>query len=108
MNAANVSEEMANPKRDIPRAIIFAIVFISILYAIILVIAIGIVPNSEFIKSLNPIADAGKYILGMPGYVIILIASCLAFSSCANSGIMSSSRYPLAMSRDGLAPKFIG
>ncbi len=108
MNAANVSEEMANPKRDIPRAIIFAIVFISILYAIILVIAIGVVPNSEFINSLNPIADAGKYILGTPGYVVILIASCLAFSSCANSGIMSSSRYPLAMSRDGLVPKFIG
>ena len=108
MNAANVSEEMSNPKRDIPRAIIFAIVFVSILYTIILLIAIGTVPNSEFIKSINPIADAGKYILGMPGFVVITIAACLAFSSCANSGIMSSSRYPLAMSRDKLIPGFIG
>ena len=108
MNAANVSEEMANPKRDIPLAIIIAIVFVSILYTIILLIAIGVVPNKEFISSSNPIADAGKYILGMPGFVVITIAACLAFSSCANSGIMSSSRYPLAMSRDKLVPEFIG
>ena len=108
MNAANVSEEMSNPKRDIPLAIIIAIVFVSILYTIILIISIGVVPNKEFISSVNPIADAGKYILGMPGFVVITIAACLAFSSCANSGIMSSSRYPLAMSRDRLLPKFVG
>jgi basic amino acid/polyamine antiporter, APA family len=108
MNAANVSEEMANPKRDIPRAIILAIVFVSILYTIILLIAIGVVPGREFINSINPIANAGKYVLRMPGFIIITIAACLAFSSCANSGIMSSSRYPLAMSRDKLIPEFIG
>ena len=108
MNAANVSEEMRDPKRHVPLAIISAIVLVSILYFIILIIAIGVVPNKEFVTAINPIANAGKYILGMPGFIIITVAACLAFSSCANSGIMSSSRYPLAMSRDGLAPKFIG
>jgi len=108
MNAANVSEEMANPKRDIPRAIILAVILISILYGVILTITIGVLPAADFIKSINPIADAAKIILGTPGFIVITIAACFAFSSCANSGIMSSSRYPLALSKDNLIPKIFG
>lgn len=108
MNAANISEEAKNPKRDIPRAIITAVIVVCILYAIILFISIGVLPGDQFAKSINPIADAGRIILGKTGFVIITIAACFAFSSCANSGILSSSRYPLALSRDNLAPKFVG
>ncbi|HJO95036.1 MAG TPA: amino acid permease [Victivallales bacterium] len=108
MNAANVSEEMVNPKRDIPLAVFTAIVVVMIIYSVILSITIGVLPGPQFIKSINPIADAGKIIFGNIGYIIITIAACLAFSSCANSGIMSSSRYPMALSRDGLAPKIFG
>ena len=108
MNAANVSEEMSNPKRDIPLAIFTAVCLVLVLYTIILITAIGVLPGEEFIKSINPIADAGRIIMGTPGFIVITIAACLAFSSCANSGIMSSSRYPMALSRDKLAPKFVG
>ena len=108
MNAANVSEEMANPKRDIPLAIFSAVGLVLVLYTVILITAIGVLPGADFAKSINPIADAGRLIMGTPGFVVITIAACLAFSSCANSGIMSASRYPMALSRDNLAPKFIG
>jgi basic amino acid/polyamine antiporter, APA family len=108
MNAANVSEEMANPKRDIPLAIFTAVCTVLVLYTIILITAIGVLPGKEFATSINPIADAGRIIMGTPGFIVITIAACLAFSSCANSGIMSASRYPLALSRDNLAPKFVG
>jgi len=107
MNICNISEEIENPKRDIPIAIFSAIIVITIIYACILVVAIGVLPGKEFISSVNPIADAGKYIFGKIGFIVITIAALLAFSSCANSGIMSSSRYPMALSRDGLAPKFL-
>ena len=108
MNAANVSEEMANPKRDIPLAIFTAVGLVLVLYTVILITAIGVLPGADFAKSINPIADAGRLIMGTPGFIVITIAACLAFSSCANSGIMSASRYPMALSRDNLAPKFIG
>ncbi|MCF7790388.1 MAG: amino acid permease [Victivallales bacterium] len=108
MNAANISEEMANPKRDIPKAIFTAIFIVLILYTVILITAVGVLPGKEFIGSINPIADAGRIILGRTGFVIITVTACFAFSSCANSGLMSASRYPLALSRDSLAPRFIG
>jgi basic amino acid/polyamine antiporter, APA family len=108
MNAANVSEEMVNPRRDIPLAIFSAVGLVLVLYTIILITSIGVLPGEAFAKSINPIADAGRIIMGTPGFVVITIAACLAFSSCANSGIMSSSRYPMALSRDNLAPKIVG
>jgi basic amino acid/polyamine antiporter, APA family len=108
MNAANVSEEMVNPKRDIPLAIFSAVCLVLVLYTIILITAIGVLPGKEFATSINPIADAARVVMGTPGFVVVTIAACLAFSSCANSGIMSSSRYPMALSRDNLAPKIIG
>lgn len=42
--------------------------------------------------------------MGMPGYIIIISASLLAFFTTANAGIMSASRYPLALSRDDFLP----
>ncbi len=47
-----------------------------------------------------------KLVLGSPGVVLISIAAIVAFISVANSGIMSASRYPLAMSRDHILPPF--
>ena len=35
------------------------------------------------------------------------VAAILAFMSTANAGIMAASRYPLALSRDGLLPNFL-
>ncbi len=107
MNICNISEEIENPKRDIPIAIFSAIAVITVIYACILIVAIGVLPGKEFTSSINPIADAGRYIFGKAGFIVITIAALLAFSSCANSGIMSSSRYPMALSRDGFAPSFL-
>jgi mannitol/fructose-specific phosphotransferase system IIA component (Ntr-type) len=39
--------------------------------------------------------------------VAVTIAAMLAFVSTANAGIMAASRYPLALSRDGLLPEFV-
>ena len=39
---------------------------------------------------------------------LVSLAAILAFFSVCNAGILASSRYPLAMSRDGLAPEALG
>ncbi|MFC6737344.1 amino acid permease, partial [Halolamina salina] len=42
--------------------------------------------------------------LGGAGVIAVILAAILALVSTANAGILSSSRYPFAMSRDQLAP----
>jgi len=49
-------------------------------------------------------ADSTEQLLGTPAKVGISIVAVLALTSMANAGVLSSSRFPLAMSRDQLAP----
>ncbi len=46
--------------------------------------------------------------LGQVGFIVASLAAFTAFITTANAGIAAASRYPLAMSRDGLIPKIMG
>jgi len=108
LKVANVSEEVINPKRNIPLGIISSILVVTVLYTLITYVITGTLAAEDFRGSMTPVADSAKLIMGMPGYVLIIIASVLAFFTTANAGIMSASRYPMALSRDKLLPPNVG
>jgi len=105
LKVASVSEEVRNPKRNIPLGMILSVISVTIIYTLLLIVTVGVLPATAFSGSLTPIADAAKIIIGTPGFIVISIAALLAFITTANAGIMSASRYPLALSRDNLLPK---
>lgn len=104
LNVANISEEVKKPQRNIPLGMITSIVVVTILYTFITYVITGTLNPMVFKDSLTPVADSARLIMGTAGYIIIIIASLLAFFTTANAGIMSASRYPLALSRDQLLP----
>ena len=108
LKVASISEEVKNPKVNIPKGMISSILVITVVYAATLFVTVGVLPNDQLANSLTPIADAARILAGQPGYVVLTIASLLAFVSTANAGIMAASRYPLALSRDKLFPEFVG
>ncbi len=105
---ASISEEIKNPKLNVPLGMFVAYLTVLALYTGVAFITVGIVEPNILKNSLTPISDGAKTFGGMLGVVITGIAAILAFISTANAGIMSASRYPLAMSRDGLLPRSIG
>jgi basic amino acid/polyamine antiporter, APA family len=105
LKVSSVSEEVKNPKKNIPLGMIVSVIAVTIIYTLMLIVTVGVLPAASFSNSLTPIADTAKIIIGMPGFIIISIAALLAFITTANAGIMSASRYPLALSRDNLLPK---
>ncbi|MCP4181260.1 MAG: amino acid permease [bacterium] len=107
-NIPSVSEEISNPKKNIPPALIGSILVVSVLYILVLLVTVGVMPSYQLAHSLTPIEDAAKKIIGMPGFIIIAIVAIMAFLTTANAGIMSASRYPLALSRDKLIPGLFG
>ncbi len=106
VKVASLSEEVKNPDKNLPRGVILGIITTSIIYGLGTYLFLKVLPMEELQSTLTPVADAAYYVMGDYGKIVIIIAALLAFISVANAGIMSSSRYPLAMSRDLIFPKF--
>jgi len=103
---ASVSEEVKQPERNIPLAMFLALGTAMLLYAIGTMIIVGVVPGEALSSSLTPVAQAADLMIGRTGAIIMTVAAVFAFFSVSNAGILSASRYPLALSRDHLLPRF--
>ncbi|MBN2684347.1 MAG: amino acid permease, partial [Pontiellaceae bacterium] len=104
LNIATISEEVQNPRKNIPAGFLAATLVIAVLYTLLLIVTVGVLPGERLSGSLAPIADTAKMLVGTPGYIAITVAAVLAFVTTANAGILSASRYPLALGRDRLLP----
>jgi APA family basic amino acid/polyamine antiporter len=103
---ASIAEEIKNPKMNIPLGMLLAYSVVFISYVIVVFITIGLLDVNVLRDSLIPISEGARSFWGIPGVIITAIGALLAFVSTANAGIMSASRYPLAMSRDHITPLF--
>ena len=102
---ASIAEEVSNPERNIPRGILLALLAAVLIYMTGLAVMIGVVPASELAETYTPAALAAEYFAGRAGMITISIAAIASFLSVANAGILSASRYPLAMGRDHIFPR---
>lgn len=105
---ASLSEEIKNPERNIPLSIFLAIGTAFVIYLLGTIIMIGLVPIEQLAGNLTPAAITVELIFGEVGVVVISLAAFFAFTSVANAGILSASRYPWAMSRDHIFPNYFG
>jgi len=104
---ASVAEEVRDPERILPRGVFLALSTAFIIYLLGMVVMVGVLGVDDLVGTLTPVADAGAVIAqpsGRVGAIVLSVAAIFAFSSVANAGILSASRYPLAMSRDHLLP----
>jgi amino acid transporter/nucleotide-binding universal stress UspA family protein len=101
---ASVAEEVERPGRNIPLGILGSLAFTTVLYVATVAVFVGVTEPGAIAGSLTPVAVAASVTLGEVGVVAVVFAAILALVSTANAGILSSSRYPFAMSRDGLVP----
>ncbi len=105
---ASVAEEVENPDRNIPLGMVLSLITATTIYTLGTLILVTVLPPQELFESLTPVADAGRKFLGWVPYdlgvVLIVVSAIAAFASTGNAGIMSASRYPFAMAKDGLLP----
>jgi len=101
---ASVSEEVKNPSRNLPLGMIASLIVVTIVYAVGVAIVVGVLPKDDLYGSLTPISDAANVFAGPVGVIAITIAAILAFATTGNAGLMSASRYLLAMGRDRTLP----
>ena len=100
----SVAEEAKDPQRNLPLGMFISFGVVSFLYIMSVSVAVGVLPGEKLSGNLTPLSLAAGELFGKVGVVMLAIAAMLAFITTANSGILSASRSPMAMSRDKLIP----
>ncbi len=101
---ASIAEEIRHPGRNLPLGMLLAWSVVSLLYALVVFIAVGVLNQQALSASNAPISAAADVFLGKFGFVLLGFAAMAAYVTTANGGILAASRSPLAMSRDHLLP----
>jgi amino acid transporter len=106
-NASTIAAEVDKPQRTYPRAMMLAVLIVALSY-ILPVAAVWMTKLPAASWETGSWADIAG-MLGGPALRVFLIAGGM-FSGFAmfNALVMSYSRLPLAMSQDGMLPKFFG
>lgn len=106
---ASVAEEVKRPDRNIPLGMILSLATATFVYTVGVYIIVAVLPPSDLRSDLTPVATAAlaffDWLPGGLGVLLVVIAAVAAFASTGNAGILSASRYPLAMARDRLVPE---
>ncbi|MFH1031726.1 MAG: APC family permease [Chloroflexota bacterium] len=101
---ANLSEEMKNPERDLPKALLLALGITTVFYMLVAVSAVSVLGWQELSQSSAPLATVASKLFGTKaGWLLSLIA----LSSTANTVLLllfASSRSMWAMSCAGALP----
>ncbi|MGB9964981.1 amino acid permease [Halobacterium hubeiense] len=96
----SVAEEIKNPGKNLPRAVIGSVVLVTLIYALVLLVVLAAVPNELVAGNETAVVDVARRLLGPAGAVALLFGGLLATASSANASILASSRINFAMGRD--------
>lgn len=102
----NVAEEVNNPQRNLPRAIIVALAISLVLYISVAQVSVLVLPPAELAASEAPLAAVYTAATGKDPVLITLI-SLFAVINGALIQIIMASRIGYGMSRQGWLPWFL-
>ena len=95
-----VSGEISNPERNIPRALIFGVALVGILYMLVNAAVQYVLPASAIAASPRPASDAMAIVLGSLGAGMVSAGMALSMLVAMNGTVMSGARVPYAVARD--------
>ncbi|MGP9529488.1 amino acid permease [Glutamicibacter sp. AOP5-A2-18] len=105
--ASTAGEEAKNPQRDLPRAIMIAMMLVTAIYVLVAVAAIGARQWDWFATSEAALVQIVSEITGQKWLVLAFaLASVIAIISVVLTTLYGQTRILLSMGRDGLVPKF--
>lgn len=106
----NVSEEVKNPRRDIPLGLVGAMVVATLIYMAVAITAVSVIPWAELAKSPAPLMEVAK--TAAPWFKnidkIYIGITLFAIGNTALLNYIMGSRLLYGMSQQGLLPALIG
>ncbi|HEX8816572.1 MAG TPA: amino acid permease [Terriglobales bacterium] len=97
-----VSEEIRQPDRNLPIALIVGVAVVAVLYMLVNAAVQYVLPASAIATSLRPASDAIGLVRGPSGAMIVSLAMAISMLATLNGSILTGARMPFAMARDRL------
>jgi amino acid transporter len=105
----NAAEDMPDPARTLPRAIMAAIAIVMALYVAIAFAVFGNLPVDQAIAAKDfALAEAARPIFGETGFVIVSFTALLATSSAINASLYAATNVTYQLARYGEIPAAFG
>lgn len=101
-NAGMLGSEIEKPQRNLPLALISGTIAMIAIYLLTNLAYFYILSGPEVGGSMRVAADMMRRIMGGPGGAMVSVAAMISIFAALNGSILSGSRVPYAMARDGL------
>ena len=105
---ANTAEEIINPEKTVPRAMLLAMIISLVFYVALAVTSVLVVPWKNLAQSNAPLVDVALKGLGRWGWLLIAVGGVLASAAALNSTLLAQARQIFAMGKDGFLPTLLG
>lgn len=104
----NVVEEVKEPRRVFPRAVLLALGAVTLIYAAVSISAVSVVPHARLAASKEPLVEVVR--VALPAFPVALFTaiSLFAITNTALLNFIMGSRLAYGMARVGLVPKRLG
>ena len=102
---ANIAEEVKNPTKNLPRAIIYSLIITTILYGLTAISVVSIVDYTVIAGSQEPLAKVAIAAIGPIGGYIISFIALFATANTVLIMLIVTSRMMYGMARDKALPE---
>lgn len=100
-NVSMVSSEIRRPQRNLPLALIFGTALVAAIYLLTNLAYFCVLDASEVSRSDRVAAEMMSKVLGAGGARAVSLAAMISIFAALNGSILSGSRVPYALARDG-------
>lgn len=104
---ANVAEEVRNPKKVIPKAIILSVMISGLIYVLVSLAVVRVINWQDLSLSAAPLADVAERGLGIQGHIIFSGIALFAITNTVLITLVAGARMIYGMARDKSFPNFL-
>ncbi len=105
----NTAEDMPDPAKTLPRAIMTAILLVMVLYVAVAIAVFGNLPTDKVIAAKDfALAEAALPIFGHVGFTVVAITALIATASAINANLYAVTNVTYQLAKDGELPAVFG
>ncbi|WP_413627970.1 amino acid permease [Fructilactobacillus vespulae] len=104
INIGDIAGEMKHPKKDIPKAVVFGLTFIMIIYVLVNWIFLKNMPIAAIAGNTNTAAEVAGKLFGDFGGKLVTIGILVSVFGTINGYTMTGARIPYALANNNLLP----